>query len=99
MAGEKIAEKNPIDESVVETNITEENIDEATMTESVAAEADDTKENAVEDKKEPDGRNAKERFYDTIPVTYKQADFVAKAAIIILVVLLAYLVITSDVWR
>lgn len=99
MAGEKVAEKKSTDESLEATNITEENKDKVVEEEQVTTETDNIEDNSEEEKKEPDTRNAKEKFYDTIPVTYKQADIVAKAATIILVVLLVYLVITSDVWR
>ncbi|WP_027292203.1 hypothetical protein [Robinsoniella sp. KNHs210] len=43
-------------------------------------------------------KNAKERFYDKVPLSYRQVDILTKLLLSIFVIMMFYFIITSKVW-
>ena len=44
-------------------------------------------------------KNAKERLYDKVPLSYKQVDIITKVLIAVFVLLMLYFIVTSHIWR
>ncbi|WP_044294263.1 hypothetical protein [Robinsoniella peoriensis] len=44
-------------------------------------------------------KNAKERLYDKVPLSYRQVDILTKILISIFVIMIFYFIVTSKVWR
>lgn len=71
----------------------ENKIDETDERELTEEEKENLLNEAVEKRK-----NAKERLYDKVPLTYKQVDILTKVLIGILVAMMLYFIVTSRVW-